>query len=731
MDWTGLSDIDGRPRRQNISLPRRGYGFDSRRSITTAVTAVVADRAVSKILKNFNQQTATAEKLQRLEMLLIKIHSTIEVSEKRAIKSAALIQWQDKLKEAASRGEEVLHSFQQREADVDEATGQNASDHQQQQEEGSSSSSVPATALSFKRKALSGMAQRVITIAIALFSSDEEVKKLNGAVEALEKESANIGEFIALLQLEASPNPKRRRSQMSSNNMEGLSFRLQEGDANTRFLHQHSAWRRRKNFVQQIEHNSQIATAPDEKAALAHNFFSEVGSVSHREFSVDLDYFEPRGQQLSDLEEPFTVDEVNKAFITLLPKRSDARKLKDFRPISLVHSFVKLFTKVLSRRLAPKLDALVAKNQSAFVKKRCIQDNFMLVRQSAKRLHDRRTPSALLKLDTAQAFDSISWQFILEVLEHKGFGLRWRSWIAMLFRTTSSRVLINGEPGCPILHRRGVRQGDPISPMIFILAMNVLSSIFSKAEVEGLLQPLGIPFCVSLYADDVVAFIRPAVDEIRTAMQILAIFGEVLPLSIFRLKKEDLQPLVDKIARRLPSWMSHLMTPIGRATMVNVVLSSIPVYLLMAINAPKWVIKGIDKICRGFLWAGKASANGGVCRVVWAQVCSPKEYGGLGIPDLERLEIALRLRWLWQQRTSPEKPRQGLNIPVSQKKRNLGSSIRSLALAVYAAVPARLRNHRTVAEAITDKRWIQDISSVLGTQAILEYFKLWDCLRSV
>ena len=121
-----------------------------------------------------------------------------------------------------------------------------------------------------------------------------------------------------------------------------------------------------------------------------------------------------------------------------------------------------------------------------------------------------------------------------------------------------------------------------------------------------------------------------------------------LPLSIFRLKKEDLQPLVDKIARRLPSWMSHLMTPIGRATMVNVVLSSIPVYLLMAINAPKWVIKGIDKIRRSFLWAGKASTNGGVCRVAWARVCLPKEYGGLGIPDLERLGITLRSRWLWQ-----------------------------------------------------------------------------------
>lgn len=251
--------------------------------------------------------------------------------------------------------------------------------------------------------------------------------------------------------------------------------------------------------------------------------------------------------------------------------------------------------------------------------------------------------------------------------------------------------------------------------MIFILAMDVLSSIFAKAESDGLLQPLGIPHRVSLYADDVVAFIRPTVEEIRAATEVLSIFGEAsglrtnfakcsalpiqcnevdlqtlqdelpcqvasfpctylgLPLSIFRLKKEDLQPLVDRIGCRLPLWMSHLMTPIGRATMVNTVLSSIPIYLLMAINAPKWVIKGIDKFRRGFLWVGKASVSGGACRVAWARVCSPKEYGGLGFPDLERMGLALRSRWLWQQRTSPEKPWQGLNIPISQKERNLVS----------------------------------------------------------
>ena len=277
-----------------------------------------------------------------------------------------------------------------------------------------------------------------------------------------------------------------------------------------------------------------------------------------------------------------SLEKVNKAFIMLLPKRPDARNLRDFRPISLVHSFDKLFTKILSRHLAPKLDSQVANNQSAFIKKRCIQDNFMLVRQSAKRLHERKQSSLLLKLDIAQAFDSISWQFILEVLEHKGFGSRWCAWIAMLFLIASTRVLINGIPGNPILHRRGVCQGDPISPMLFILAMDSLSSLFSKAENEGLLQPLHLPYRTSLYVDDAVVFIQSDPEEISTTKEILHIFGEAtglgmnfakcaalpiqcndnnialiqdelpcqvatfpctylgLPVSIFRLRKEDL-----------------------------------------------------------------------------------------------------------------------------------------------------------------------------------------------
>jgi mannosylglycoprotein endo-beta-mannosidase len=250
-------------------------------------------------------------------------------------------------------------------------------------------------------------------------------------------------------------------------------------------------------------------------------------------------------------------------------------------------------------------------------------------------------------LDIAKAFDSISWQFILEVLGHKGFGHRWISWIAMLLRTASKKILINGLPGDSIVHRRGVRQGDPISPLLFILAMDSLSSLVDRAQNVGLLQPLGIPHRVSFYADDVVAFIQPTLQEIRTATEILKIFSEAsglranfakcaalpiqcseedlllaqaelpcplasfpckylgLPLSIFRLKKEDLQPLIDKVANRLPTWKAEQMAPIGHITMVKSVLSSMPIYLLIAIDPPKWVIKGIDKFRRGFLWAGQ------------------------------------------------------------------------------------------------------------------------------
>jgi hypothetical protein len=134
---------------------------------------------------------------------------------------------------------------------------------------------------------------------------------------------------------------------------------------------------------------------------------------------------------------------LNTANIILLLKKEKSESISGYHPISLVHSIAKIFSKILASRLAPLLAEMVSSNQSAFVKKRCIHDNFIMVQGIAKELHRKKIPALFLKLDIAKAFDSVSWAYLLEVLERLGFGARWRDWISLTL-ASSSRVLLNG-----------------------------------------------------------------------------------------------------------------------------------------------------------------------------------------------------------------------------------------------------------------------------------------------
>jgi hypothetical protein len=149
-------------------------------------------------------------------------------------------------------------------------------------------------------------------------------------------------------------------------------------------------------------------------------------------------------------------DTINTTLVTLIPKREGAEEVKDFRPINLVHSMAKLTTKVLANRLAQKLQDMVSPRQSAF-----IQDNFMLVQQTARFFHYQKKARILLKLDITKAFDSISWAFLLEVLQKLGFGQFWRDIISGLLATSSTQILLNGVPRRTIKHRRGFETRGP------------------------------------------------------------------------------------------------------------------------------------------------------------------------------------------------------------------------------------------------------------------------------
>ena len=124
-----------------------------------------------------------------------------------------------------------------------------------------------------------------------------------------------------------------------------------------------------------------------------------------------------------------------------------------------------------------------------------------------------------------------------------------------------------------------------------------------------------------------------------------------LPLHIRKLRKIEVQPLVDKIGARLPGWKGKFLSSAGRETLVKTVLSSLPIYHLTVFQAQKWLLKKIDRIRRNFLWRGENPdrVSGGHSPINWPTTCLPKEKGGLGILDLDRFTRALRLRWLWFQ----------------------------------------------------------------------------------
>ncbi|XBI11415.1 hypothetical protein VPH35_138479 [Triticum aestivum] len=269
---------------------------------------------------------------------------------------------------------------------------------------------------------------------------------------------------------------------------------LQDGDANTSFFHRQCSYRRQKNRIHSLAVDGQVLTGHDDMVAATFAHFDELlGTATHRECTLNLAQLIEPADDLLELDAPFTDDEIwnavkrlparkapgpdgftaeflracwpivkddfaavfqqlynmrgrgffrlNEALLSLLPKHADARGLRDYRPISLVHVVAKIFAKVLSLRLAPKLDSLVGNNQNAFISGRNLHDNFVLVRQSARLLHQLGAPHILLKLDLARAFDSLSWPFLFEVLRQYGFGDRFLEWLAILLSSASTKVL--------------------------------------------------------------------------------------------------------------------------------------------------------------------------------------------------------------------------------------------------------------------------------------------------
>ncbi|WVZ67810.1 LOW QUALITY PROTEIN: hypothetical protein U9M48_016840 [Paspalum notatum var. saurae] len=331
------------------------------------------------------------------------------------------------------------------------------------------------------------------------------------------------------------------------------------GDANTKYFHRKINARRRKNFIQRLRKNQGWAVSHEEKTQTVQEHFSKVlCHPSPRQHDLNWDLLNLPMHDLSTLDAPFTEEELktaiqqmpadkapgpdgftgafftkcweiikadvlkaanafhllrtsnlsilNSANIVLVPKKEGADSVGDYRPISLIHSFAKIISKVLAMRLAPHMDNLVSPSQSAFIKKRNIHESFLAVCNAVRRLHRNRVPALFFKLDITKAFDSVRWEYLLTLLKRLGFPPRWCDWIAVLLSLASSRVLVNG---CTNQTRKRPTTGDPPSPLLFVLSIDPLQKLLDLATRLGYLAKLrgrAATLRVSMYADDAAIF---------------------------------------------------------------------------------------------------------------------------------------------------------------------------------------------------------------------------------
>jgi len=234
---------------------------------------------------------------------------------------------------------------------------------------------------------------------------------------------------------------------------------------------------------------------------------------------------------------------LNFAMITLIPKVADARDMKNFRPISLIKYSFKIFSKVLTNRLALVADRLVDTNQSAFIKGRYILESVVIAHEVVHNVHSSKQPGVILKLDYEKAYDRVSWDFLHEVLESRGFCNKWLSWMKCLIKGGSIGVNLNGEESPYFKAGKGLRQGDPILPLLFNLVGDVLTRILKKASEQDLIRGLLTDFreggVISLqYADVTILFSSIEDQHLKNLKRCLVLFENLSRMRINYHKSE-------------------------------------------------------------------------------------------------------------------------------------------------------------------------------------------------
>lgn len=389
----------------------------------------------------------------------------------------------------------------------------------------------------------------------------------------------------------------------------------------------------------------------------------------------------------------FLPTSINSTILTMVPKHPGATVVSDYIPISCCSTLYKTISKILVSKLKPLLPDLILPNQTTFVQGRLLVENTVLATELVNGYHKLLGPKKIvIKVDIAKAFDTISWSFVLNCLAGIGAPNDYIRWVEDCITTPSFTVGYNGRVHGYFKGKRGLRQGDPLSPYLFVIAMNCLSTMLNHGAEEGRFnyheKCARTKLTHLCFAYDVLIFTDGSESSVLGVLQILEDFKsksglavsiqktafyscglstqEVntitfvtglthgtlpirylgVPLCSKKLSLLNCESLLPQVKAKVNTWSARCLSFVGRLLLVNTVISGITNFWCATFVLPKACIKKINAICGAYLWNG-STEGAHSARVSWETITLDKREGGLNCRDLVAWNCACILKRIW------------------------------------------------------------------------------------
>ncbi|KAK9984473.1 hypothetical protein SO802_033998 [Lithocarpus litseifolius] len=421
---------------------------------------------------------------------------------------------------------------------------------------------------------------------------------------------------------------------------------FQAGDRNTRFFHAKASSRQKKNLITGLldeEGGWQEEEGKVEEIVVGY-FQSLFQTNNPTEFMELLAAIQKKvtavmNQQLT---KKYSEQEVKAALKQMYPLKApvkEPRRVSDYKPISLCNVTYKIASKAIANRLKKILPSIISETQSAFVHRRLITDNILVAFETMHHISNKKTGNVgemALKLDMSKAYNRVEWGCLEKIMEKLGFAERWREQIMRCVRSVTYSIKINGSPRGHIIPSRGIRQGDPLSPYLFLLCAEGLSALIKASVASGNMKEVsmcrGGPILSHLFfADDNLIFCKASLEECNALQKVLRVYEEAsgqqlnrektslffssntpttikeeikgrfgaqvikqhekylgLPSLVGRNKRNSFNDIKEKVGKKLAGWKEKLLSRAGKEVLIKAMVQDTLVGELIDHEKVRW-----------------------------------------------------------------------------------------------------------------------------------------------